>query len=340
MSERSGALSPAQALPKPRLVETGGGEYAVHGTICRMHPDWRQLAAWQGGLVSRRQLNAAGVDRFQVRNQVQAGRWTTVGPMVVATFTGELTWEQRGWAAHLHAGPRSLLGGLTSARLQGLRGWDRELVEVLIPHGTEVARMDGVTFVRSRRPLAAIAGRGINSHLAQLAPALLLRASSGMSERAAGGLLASSVQQRLLTADHLLAWLPRLQPLPRARLLRSLLLDVRGGAESMAEIDLGRICRRAGLAAPDRQRRRKDRGGRWRWTDAEWDLPNGRTLVLEVDGAFHAEVEHWGADLKRQRKITSPTRIVVRATALELRLEPADVVQDLRALGVPDRSGG
>lgn len=304
-----------------------------------MQPDWRQLATWQCGLVSRRQLNAAGVDRFHVRNQLRAGRWTAHGPMVVATFTGTLTWEQRAWAAHLHAGPASLLAGLTSARFHGLERWNRDVIEVLVPHGTEVGRMDGVSIVRTRRDLTHLAGRGINAHLVQLGPALLLRASAGMPERTAGGLLASAVQQRLVSADGLLDWLPRLHPLPRAKLFRSLLLDVRGGAESMAEIDLGRACRRAGLAAPDRQRPRRDREGRRRWTDAEWDLPDGRTLVLEVDGAFHMELEHWGADLKRQRRITTPSRTVVRATALELRLEPEVVMEDLRALGVPQKRG-
>jgi hypothetical protein len=46
-------------------------------------------------------------------------------------------------------------------------------------------------------------------------------------------------------------------------------------------------------------------------------------------------VEHWAADLARQRKVTTVDRIVVRCTALELRIDPASVVADLRALGVP-----
>ena len=153
--------------------------------------------------------------------------------------------------------------------------------------------------------------------------------------RAACGLLAATVQQRLTSAGRLLAWLEELQPLSRARLLRATLEDIAGGAQSMAEIDLGVVCRRGGLLAPTRQRRRADRLGRVRYTDAEWDLPDGRTLVLEVDGAFHMEVEHWSADLARQRAVTSPRRTVVRCTALELRLQPESVVADLRALGVP-----
>ncbi len=300
-----------------------------------MRIDWPQLAQWQGGLLSRRQLNAAGVGRNRIRNEVRAGRWTTVGPMVVATFTGDLSWDQRAWAGHLHAGPLSLLGGLASARHHGLRGWDRPLIDVLVPADANIAELDGYRFVRTRRDLQAIRGAGIHSHVARLEPAILLRAAAGIPERVAGGLLAGAVQQRLTSADQLLGWIDRLQPLPRAGLMRSLLRDIRGGAESMAEIDLGRICRRAGLVAPDRQRKRKDRGGRNRWTDAEWDLPDGRTLVLEVDGAFHMEVAHWTADVKRQRKIEDPRRTVLRATAVELRLEPEDVVQDLRAHGVP-----
>ena len=297
--------------------------------------DWGQLVEWQGGLVSRRQLNAAGIDRFLVRNRVAAGRWTTVGPMVVATFTGALTWEQRSWVGHLHAGPTSLVAGLAAARIRGLRGWERDDIEVLVPVGNQISPLDGYTFIRTRRDLAAMAGQGIYSHVAQLEPAILLRAASGPPERTAGGLLASAVQQKLVSGDQLLRWLPRLQPLPRARLLRAVLLDICGGAESMAEVDLGRVCRRGGLVAPDRQRRRKDQAGKWRWTDAEWDLPDGRTLVLEVDGAFHTEVQHWVADMKRQRRISTAGRTVVRATALELRVEPQGVVDDLRALGVP-----
>lgn len=67
----------------------------------------------------------------------------------------------------------------------------------------------------------------------------------------------------------------------------------------------------------------------------EWQLPDGRTLVLEVDGGFHMEAEHWEDDLARQRALAATDRIIVRCTPRELRDEPERVARDLLALGVP-----
>lgn len=103
----------------------------------------------------------------------------------------------------------------------------------------------------------------------------------------------------------------------------------------MAEIDIRRLCRRLGLAMPRRQVRRLDASGRLRFTDCEWRLPDGRILVLEIDGSFHMDVEHWEDDLARQRGLIAVDRLVVRCTARELRDEPERLAHDLIALGVP-----
>ena len=66
-------------------------------------------------------------------------------------------------------------------------------------------------------------------------------------------------------------------------------------------------------------------------------LPDGRTLVLEIDGAFHSDVLQAADDAKRSRRLTTPTRTVVRCTAYELTYEPAEVAVDLLALGVSGR---
>jgi hypothetical protein len=132
-------------------------------------------------------------------------------------------------------------------------------------------------------------------------------------------------------------WVAQLHPLRRARLFRSTIGDVAGGAHSGAELDVTRMCRDFRIPQPNRQRPRFDRQGRRRWTDAEWDLPDGTTLVLEVDGAFHTEVRQWSDDLRRARRLTTRKRIVLRCTAYEVRHEAHEVAGDLIALGLMGR---
>jgi hypothetical protein len=291
----------------------------------------------QSSIVARRQLNALGIDADHVRAQVAARRWVVHTPRVVGTTTGELTWEQRCWVAVLHAGPRSMLGGLTAARRHGLTGWERPAITALVDDELAFEPVEGVRFFRSRRPFELLLSSRPGIPTCQIEPAILLWAAYDAPVRAAHGVLAAAVQQRLTTADRLLLSIDLLRPLRRARAFRSTVSDIAGGAQSGAERDVRRMCRRHGLALPARQRPRTDRSGRRRWTDCEWDLPDGATLVLEVDGSFHLEVTHWGADIKRARAITRRDRLVVRCTAFELRHETDDVARDLISLGVPLR---
>ena len=60
--------------------------------------------------------------------------------------------------------------------------------------------------------------------------------------------------------------------------------------------------------------------------------------MLEVDGAFHMEVRQYSDDMKRQRRLTTRDRMIVRCSAVELRDEPGEVMADLIALGVPRTS--
>lgn len=168
-----------------------------------------------------------------------------------------------------------------------------------------------------------------------LEPAVLLWAGHETHPRSAMGVLAAVVQQRLTTTEKLAAWIEILKPLRRAPAMRELLSDLSGGSQSLAEVDVVRLCRDNGLRVPDRQVRRVDSRGQPRFTDCEWRLADGRTLVLEVDGAFHLDVEHYEGDVRRQRRLTTPSRTVVRCTSQELRREPWVVAADLRALGVP-----
>jgi hypothetical protein len=292
----------------------------------------RELIADQAGMVARRQLLAHGIDSDRVRNQVAAGRWSIRSPRVISTTTGPLDLRQREWLAVLHAGPRSMLANLSAAGRHGLAGWDRTYVSVLVDDELSFEPVEGVDFFRSRRPFELLRSSRSGIPRCRLEPAVLLWAGYEAPPRAAHAVVAAVVQQRLTTAEKLISWIEQLRPLRRGRALSATLSDVAGGSHSGAELALVRLCRRHAIPVPTRQRRRTDRGGAKRWTDAEWDLPGGRVLVLEIDGAFHLDVLDAGADARRSRRLTSAQRTVVRCTAYELRHEPDEVAADLAAL--------
>jgi hypothetical protein len=297
-------------------------------------PDWRALAAAQEGALARRQLLALGYSRHYVRRQLDARRWVARTSTVVSTVTGPPTWEQRVWTAALHAGGTALVGGLTALEWHGLKGWHRDDVTVLVDDELAFDPVPGVTFFRTRRPLPMMRSQQLDLPLCRVEPAALLFSGYERSTRTALGLLAAAVQQRLTTADRLLAEAATMRPLRRARIIRSALVDIEGGAQSLAELDLGRLCRKAGLPPPRRQTRRRDTTGRLRFTDCEWLLADGTVLVLEIDGSFHMEVAHWEDDLARHRRLSARGRIIVRCTARELREDPDAVLRDLRQHGL------
>lgn len=297
-------------------------------------PAWTDLAAAQEGLLSWRQLGELGVARSEVRHHLRMRRWARRTEEVLSTTTGPLSWEQRLWCSVLHAGPDALIGGLTAAEVHGMTNWHRDDITVLVTNPLSFEPVDGVRFFRTRRPLATMAGRG-DLPVCRIEPAILLFAGYERNRRTALGAVAATVQQRLTSIRTLSAWLDRMRPLRRSRDLRALLDDLAGGAQSMAEVDLHRACRTCRIAPPAAQRARRDRAGRRRYTDAEWLLADGRTLVLEVDGGFHDDVLQAAADRARNRKLTARDRLVVSCTAYELRHDPGSVMEDLIALGVP-----
>ena len=306
------------------------------------HPlePWRKLARQQAGLITRNQLASLGINRRAAAHRVSSERWRAVAPAVFATMTGELTAEQRHWAAVLHGGERAILAGLSAAESAGLQRWSRSEIEVLIPHSTSVPRpLKGVSYRRSRRDLRQLRDRRSDLPRCRIEPAVLLFAAADRSERTAAGVLAAAVQQQLTSPELLLEWLEKLAPLRRPGLLRTVVTDLSGGAQSLGEIDVKRMCQRHGLALPRRQVRRRDAGGRVRFTDCEWTLAGGRTLILEVDGGFHMDADHWEDDLARQRALAAADRLIVRCSTRELRDSPELVARDLIAIGVPRRSG-
>lgn len=295
---------------------------------------WQAIVAAQGEVISRRQLYDAGVTRGFVRAQVAARRWCWRTESVLTTTTGPLSRQQRLWLGVLHCGPGSAIGGLTAAGVHGLRNWDRDEVTVVVDDTLTHAEIPGMQIIRTRRPVSTWLAPGPLPVL-RIEPAILLFGAYDRSLRTAQGALAAVVQQGLTTPQRLVDCLATMRPLRRARHFRAALAEIGGGAQSVAELDVRRACRNFGVVPPASQTPRTDRAGRLRWTDCEWRLPDGRVLVLEVDGAFHLDVRQYDDDVRRQRRLVNTERIVVRCSAREIRDAPGEVMADLVALGVP-----
>ena len=177
---------------------------------------WEGVALGQHGVVARRQLRALGVTEATVRHHLRVGRWAERTPTVLTTTTGPLSWEQRLWVAVLHAGPRSMLGGLSAAEVQGLRHWHRDDVTVLVDDELSFDPIPGLRVFRTRRPFQDWRAPG-RLPVCRIEPALLLFAGYDSTPRVGQGAVAAAVQQRLSTPERLAGLLDEMRPLRRGR---------------------------------------------------------------------------------------------------------------------------
>lgn len=295
------------------------------------------LAAHQEGVATRGQLHGAGLSADLVQAQLDADRWQRWGHHVVVLHNGELTRRQLMWAWVLDAGPAAALASHTALELAGFVPFATEAAQIhlLVPRGAKVVQDARLVVHESRRLDPGRHVRRLGLPCTPLERSALDAAAWQPWPRFACAMVASVVQQRLTTAqllEHELAHVGRVRHKAH---LRTALLDIGGGAEALSEIDLVVLCRRSRLQPPVQQRKRRGADGSVRYLDAEWRLPDGSLLVLEVDGAHHLSVGQWQSDMRRERAVVLSGRRVLRATSVEVRLEPQLVAADLRAAGVP-----
>ena len=295
------------------------------------------LIATQAGVMARWQLRALGWTDKQIDHEVAIGRWQSPASGLLVVHTGPLLDDERLWVGVLHAGRGAVLSHLTAARTGGLHWVGHDVIDVLTPKGDLVEPLDGYFFHQTRRPYERWVKPVSGPPRLPIEHAALLAAERDGNVRRAIGLLAACVQQGLTTTDRLASTIPLIRKLRHGRTFALVLGDIAGGAQSFAEINVGKVCAEAGLAPPNRQVVRLDKLGRRRYLDCVWVLPDGRVVVLEVDGSFHAEVRAWWKDMKRERAVVVQGDTVLRCSSMELRLEANDVIADLRAIGVPSR---
>jgi hypothetical protein len=278
------------------------------------------------------QLLRAGATRSQITANIAARRWQRCGRAIVL-HGGELTRDERWSAALSNVGRGSVLTAFTSLEFVGLIGWQRPEIHVLAPAGTPSCSLTELV-VRTHRslrwPVQCLTGKRV-----QIASDAAVRAAGSFpSPRPACGLLAAVVQQRLADTTQLAdAVRTATRTRHRSTLLQAV-ADIAGGSQALSEIDFVRLCRRSGLPLPHQQQVRRDSSGKRRYLDASWRRPDGRLVVVEVDGAVHLSPRRWWDDQLRQNELVLANALVLRFPSVIVRTEPGLVVRQLRqALG-------
>lgn len=295
---------------------------------------WQQVAGSQDGVLARWQALAGGMTAEGWEWKLRSGRWQLGVPGIAVTHSGDPTFEQRAWAACLHAGEGAALSGDAALRLRGLRGDLGSGLDVVIPTRRRVRDRPvlGITPMRVRR--ADVPARRqvrvkglpvLDAHLS-----VLHAASWAPTARAAEWRVAAAVQQRLTAPGPLRDALLELPRLPRRALLRAVLDDVELGAHAGSELAFLRFCRKHGLPLPDALQVRVRAGGT-RYLDARYTR---RRLSVELDGAHHRDAGRWEADALRslQLAVAMPGERQVRLTMGNLRHDGEEVARLLAHL--------
>jgi len=285
-----------------------------------------ELAARHSGVVHRRDLARAGIDRFGVRTEVAAGRWALAGRHTVVIGVAEPSGPGLWWRAVWESGSGTVLDGAAALMAAGLTGFTPAALDVWVPPRSTAHAVPDVIRHRYRAPPPHRAS-GLPRVLPEIAT--IHAAMWAASDRQAALLVCLPVQQRLVAPARLLAAWQAVQRSPRRAVLAGVIGDVCDGVHSLGELDFARWCRRYGLPGPRRQTLRVTPRGR-AYLDVEFD-----GLVVEIDGSQHLLGLSPVDDALRANEVVLGSDRVLRLPVLGLRLQPdAFMGQVARGLGI------
>lgn len=273
-----------------------------------------QLLTAQANVIAMWQLSTSG--RRAARRAHDLGQWRRITRNVYAAGPAAPTEEQNIWAAALHAGPHSILAG--QAALYG-SGWKHDVarpIDVLVPVESSPVCPKWIRAHRTSRLLTSPKGGMPRSHPAD---ACLDAAAWARTDREALFIVITCLNKRLVTARSLQRAIRDRPTLPRRDQVLESAAEFSSGAMSVGEVDFSRLCRKYGIRPPDRQVRRTSTSGT-RYIDAYWEAER---VVVEIDGAGHADIETMRDDHERQNDIVRQgDRIFLRVLTWVLKYEP------------------
>ena len=284
-----------------------------------------RVAARHGGIAHRTDLRRAGVTRADLRTEIRAGRWHLDGLHTVSQAGCEISGEARWWRAVWESGPGAALDGVSALEAAGLQNFDDSNVHVSIPSANRTHVTDGVT-VHRLNDVGPLISEPIRRVPAEVA--CLRAAAWATTDRTAALIIAMSVQQRLVDEGQLRTAWGRVGYSTRREVIERSIRDVCDGAESLGELDFGRLCVAYGLPTPDRQLRRRRPNG-VAYIDAGWEEIG---LLVEIDGSQHSTQIGVVEDALRQNDVMMGGGRVLRIPLFGLRHHPEKfMVQVVRA---------
>ena len=286
------------------------------------------IAAGQHDVVSRAQLSGAGFDRDAVHRRVRAGKWQLLG-LAVILHGGRPSEEQRQWAAVLSAPRLAAIGGRAATCAYGLRGFEPDVLDLVVAPGSKPIPIAGVRWHRCERFDEFELNPSTSPPRIRLARAFVDAAAWTPAPRVACALLVASVQQRLVSASMLRREILVAGPIKHRANLLAVMTDVEGGADSLSEIDFIAIARRVGLPPPLQQSIRLDAQGRRRYLDADFGA-----FAVEVDGRFHLEPLNYWNDTRRQNDLVIGGDRILRFPSIAFRVDMPGVEAQLRHAGI------
>ena len=273
------------------------------------------LLAEQDSVVARSQLlDDLGVPAWQLRRWLTRGWLVVVHPGVYVAHTGPLTWQQRAWAAVLHARPAALHGisALRAAEGPGRRGHDDTgPVHVAVARDRPVRGLrtaGGVVVHRVARfgdDAVQWNRQPPRQRYAEASVEIALRCATRTDGLA---VLAAGVQARRTVAAKLADALQARRRVRNRAFWVGVLRDVADGACSVLErAYVERVERAHGLPAAERQQRGTLRCGVV-YRDNAYD-----GLLVELDGRLHHDTTRQrDADMERDLDSLVEGRATVR----------------------------
>jgi hypothetical protein len=253
-------------------------------------PVQRQLRL-QSGVITRRQVLAAGGTDNVLRRLVRRRELVRVHAGVFVDHTGPLSWEERAWDAVLACAPAAL-SGLSALRAHGLvrhGSEDRDPIEVVIAPERRVMPPPGVRVTRSKDYDTQVQHH-LNPPRQRLEAAVIRVAGRAATLDSAVAVVADAVQAGLTTVPRLRTALPARRTGPTMSVLGEILDDVAAGACSAMERRYLRWVERPHGLPTGRRQRRVRRGRAVHYRDVEYV---GLGTLVELDGRVGHE---WNAD--------------------------------------------